>query len=112
VTKKDRRETEPERRVKLTCAVDLESRDVDWLWEGRVPLGMITMFASDPKLRTDVVAITAAAARLADCRLIVIDPVSAYLSGYEYTYIRREASRALRHRLRLISGLRAGMVRR
>ena len=138
----------------MTCAFDLEPRDVEWLWAGRVPLGMITMFAGDPKLgksfvtlamaaavsrgvplpmsdvpnrpgstilmsaeddpnrtivprleaagadltkvhilesiilangfetlpslRADVDAITAAAVRLGDCRLIVIDPVSAY----------------------------------
>jgi hypothetical protein len=47
---RDETEKEPERRVRLTCAVDLEPRDVDWLWQGRVPLGMITMFAGDPKL--------------------------------------------------------------
>jgi putative DNA primase/helicase len=150
---------EPTRRVRLTCAVDLEPRAVDWLWSGRVPLGMITMFAGDPKLgksyvtlamaaalsrglplpmsdrpnhpgstilmsaeddpartiaprliaggadltkvhilesvilangsealpplRADIDAITAAASRLGDCRLIVIDPVSAYLRGVD-----------------------------
>ena len=36
-----------------------------------------------PSLRADVDAITAAAARLGDCRLIVIDPVSAYLKGVD-----------------------------
>ena len=41
---------EPERRVRLTCAVNLAPREVEWLWAGRVPLGMITMFAGDPKL--------------------------------------------------------------
>jgi hypothetical protein len=147
------------RRVKLTCAVDFEPRELEWLWEGRVPLGMITMFAGDPKLgksfvtlamaaavsgglplpfggfstrlgstilmsaeddpartiiprltaagadlsrihivesvilangaealpslRVDVDAVTAAASRLGDCRLIVIDPVSAYLNGVD-----------------------------
>ncbi len=150
---------EPKRRVRLRCAIDLEPCAVDWLWSGRVPLGMITMFAGDPKLgksyvtlamaaalsrglplpmsdrpihpgstilmsaeddpdrtiaprlvaggadrtkihvlesvihengsealpslRTDIDAITAAAARLGDCRLIVIDPVSAYLEGVD-----------------------------
>jgi hypothetical protein len=34
-----------------------------------------------PSLRADVDTITAVAARLGDCRLIVIDPVSAYLKG-------------------------------
>ena len=150
---------EPENRVRLTCAIDLEPREVEWLWAGRVPLGMITMFAGDPKLgksfvtlamaaavsrglplpmsdvpkepgstilmsaeddptrtivprldaagadltkihvlesiilangfetlpslRADVDAITTAALRLGDCRLIVIDPVSAYLNGID-----------------------------
>jgi hypothetical protein len=153
------RAVEPGRRVRMTCAVDLEPRAVDWLWAGRVPLGMITMFAGDPKLgksfvtlamaaalsrgmplpmsdrpdqpgstilmsaeddpartivprlvaggadlakihvlesvilangsealpslRADIDAITAAAARLGDCRLIVIDPVSAYMEGVD-----------------------------
>jgi putative DNA primase/helicase len=36
-----------------------------------------------PSLRADVDAITAAAARLGDCRLIAIDPVSAYLKGID-----------------------------
>jgi putative DNA primase/helicase len=147
------------RRIRMTCAVDLKPRAVEWLWSGRVPLGMITMFAGDPKLgksyvtlsmaaalsrglplpcgdqpdrpgstilmsaeddpartivprllaagadltkiyilesvilangsealpslRADIDAITSAAARLGDCRLIVIDPVSAYLRGVD-----------------------------
>ena len=149
----------PDQRVRLTRAIDLEPREVEWLWAGRVPLGMITMFAGDPKLgksfvtlamaaavsrgrplpmddrpnqpgsailmsaeddpartivprlaaaeadltkvhilesvflangsealpslRADVDAITAAASRLGDCRLIVVDPVSAYLKGVD-----------------------------
>ena len=40
-------------------------------------------FETLPSLRADVDAITAAAARLGDCRLIVIDPVSAYLEGID-----------------------------
>jgi putative DNA primase/helicase len=158
-TTRAERADEPERRVRLTCAVNLSPREVEWLWSGRVPLGMITMFAGDPKLgksyvtlamaaavsrglplpvgdrpncpgstilmsaeddlgrtivprliaagadlakvyilesvilangsetlpslRADVDAIMAAAARLGDCRLIVIDPVSAYLTGVD-----------------------------
>ncbi len=145
--------------VRMTRALDLEPREVEWLWTGRVPLGMMTMFAGDPKLgksyvtlamaaalsrglplpssetpnrpgstilmsaeddpartivprltaagadlakvhilesvvrangdeavptlRADVDAITLAATRLGDCRLIVIDPVSAYLKGVD-----------------------------
>jgi hypothetical protein len=150
---------EPRPRVKMTRASDVAIREVDWLWAGRVPLGMITMFAGDPKLgksyvtlgmaaavsrgvplplderpgqpgsvvlmsaeddlartivprltaasadlakvhilesvilangaetlpslRADIDAITAAAAGLGDCRLIVVDPVSAYLKGVD-----------------------------
>jgi len=148
-----------ERGVRMTRALDVERREIDWLWAGRVPLGMMTMFAGDPKLgksyvtlamaaalsrglplplserpnrpgstilmsaeddaartivprlitagadlakvhilesvvrangdeavpslRADVDAITSAASRLGDCRLIVIDPVSAYLTGVD-----------------------------
>jgi hypothetical protein len=143
----------------MTCVVQFEPRKVEWLWSNRVPLGMITMFAGDPKLgksfvtlalaaavsrgwplpqsdlpdrpastilmsaeddpartivprlvaagadlskihliesiklangsevlpslRADIDAISAAAARLGDCRLIVIDPVTAYLKGVD-----------------------------
>jgi hypothetical protein len=149
----------PERGVRMTCAGRFEPRAIAWLWADRVPLGMITMFAGDPKLgksfvtlamaaavsrglplpqsdqpdrpgstilmsaedgpartivprllaggadlsrihviesvvlangsealpslRVDVDAISAAAARLGDCRLIVIDPISAYLKGVD-----------------------------
>ena len=143
----------------MTRAVDFEPREIEWLWTGRVPLGMMTLFAGDPKLgksyvtlamaaalsrglplptgelpnrpgstilmsaeddpartivprlsaagadlakvhilesvildnahealpslRVDVGAITSAATRLGDCRLMVIDPVSAYLKGVD-----------------------------
>ncbi len=153
------RRDESERRVRLTRAADMSPREVEWLWSGRVPPGMITMIAGDPKmgksfvtlamaaavsrglplpkgdlpngpgstilmsaeddpastivprliaagadlakvhilesvilangsemlpsLRADVDAIMAAATRLGDCRLIVIDPVSAYLKGVD-----------------------------
>jgi len=36
-----------------------------------------------PSLRADIDVITAVAAQLGDCRLIVIDPVSAYLKGVD-----------------------------
>ncbi len=148
-----------ERGVKMIRALDLEPREVDWLWSCRVPLGMMTMFAGDPKLgksyvtlamaaalsrglplplsqrpnrpastilmsaeddpartivprltaagadlsrvhilesvvrangdealptlRADVDAIMSAATKLGDCRLVVIDPVSAYLKGVD-----------------------------
>jgi hypothetical protein len=53
---------EPERRLRLTCAVNLAPREVEWLWAGRVPLGMITMFAGDPKLGKSYVTLAMAAA--------------------------------------------------
>ena len=46
----------------MTCAADIERRDVEWLWPGRVPLGMITMFAGDPKLGKSFVTLDMAAA--------------------------------------------------
>ena len=45
-----------------TVAVDLKPRAVEWLWSGRVPLGMITMFAGDPKLGKSYVTLAMAAA--------------------------------------------------
>jgi hypothetical protein len=57
-----RKSDAPERGVKMTCAVDLEPREVEWLWPGRVPLGMITMFAGDPKLGKSLVTLAIAAA--------------------------------------------------
>jgi hypothetical protein len=155
----DGRAIEPDRKARLMCAADLEPRAVEWLWHGRVPIGMLTMFAGDPKLgksyvtlamaaalsrglpmpmgalpacegstilmsaeddpnrtivprltaagadltkvhildsvilkngseefpslKADIESITAVAAELGDCRLIVIDPVSAYLRGVD-----------------------------
>jgi putative DNA primase/helicase len=151
-------ESEPGPRYVLTCMADVVPRPVDWLWHERVPRGMLTLFAGDPKLgksfvtvqmaadvsrgaplphdptapdgpgsvlimsaeddqartirprldsagadvsrvhhltsvilsggrealpslRTDMEIIEEAAVRLKDCRLIVIDPVSAFLNG-------------------------------
>ena len=50
------------RRVRMTCAVDLKPQAIDWLWAGRVPVGMITMFAGDPKLGKSYVTLAMAAA--------------------------------------------------
>ena len=145
--------------IRLTRAADIRVRSVEWLWDGRVPLGMLSLWAGPPKvgksyvslsmaagvsrgaaaphgsipdkpasvilmsaeddpartivprlnaagadlsrihilesvvlaganealpsLRTDMAQIAAAAGRLRDCRLIVIDPVSAYLGGVD-----------------------------
>jgi putative DNA primase/helicase len=148
-----------ERGVRMTCVTQFEPRKVEWLWANRIPLGMITILAGDPKLgksfvtlalaaavsrglplpqsdlpdrpasailmsaeddpartiaprlvaagadlskihiiesielangsealpslRADIDAVSAAATRLGDCRLIVIDPVAAYLGGVD-----------------------------
>ncbi len=48
--------------VRMTRASEIAPRPVDWLWRGRVPLGMLTMFAGDPKLGKSFVALSVAAA--------------------------------------------------
>ena len=52
-----------ENQARMTCASDVEPlREVEWLWEGRVPLGMIMLFAGDPKLGKSFVTLAMAAA--------------------------------------------------
>ena len=46
----------------LVCAADIQPLNVEWLWSGRVPLGMLTMFAGDPKLGKSYVTLSMAAA--------------------------------------------------
>ncbi len=48
--------------VKMTCAAGITPRNVEWLWSGRVPLGMLTLFAGDPKLGKSYVTLAIAAA--------------------------------------------------
>ena len=48
--------------VRMRRALDVEPREIDWLWVGRVPLGMTTMFAGDPKLGKSYVTLAMAAA--------------------------------------------------
>ncbi|MGP0062543.1 MAG: AAA family ATPase [Isosphaeraceae bacterium] len=43
-------------------ASDIKPQSVEWLWRRRVPLGMLTMFAGDPKLGKSYVTLTLAAA--------------------------------------------------
>ena len=49
-------------RFKLTRAADVECKPVDWLWGQRVPRGMLSLFAGDPKLGKSFVTIGMAAA--------------------------------------------------
>jgi hypothetical protein len=48
--------------VKMTCAADIEPKKVEWLWRNRVPLGMLTTFAGDPKLGKSFVTVAMASA--------------------------------------------------
>ena len=48
--------------VRMTRALDVQPREIDWLWTDRVPLGMMTMFAGDPKLGKSFVTLAMAAA--------------------------------------------------
>lgn len=150
----------PASEIRVTSAADIRAEEIAWLWEGRVPLGMLSLWAGAPKvgksfvslslaaavsrgsgppdgvapdgpasvllmsaeddpartilprlraagadlarihllesnphahgarglpsLRDDIERIEAAADNLGDCRLIVIDPISAYLGADEY----------------------------
>jgi hypothetical protein len=47
---------------KLLPIEDLTMRNVEWLWDTRVPLGMLTLFAGDPKLGKSFVTLAMAAA--------------------------------------------------
>ena len=48
--------------VRLTCAAEITAKPIEWLWRGRVPMGMLTLFAGDPKLGKSYVTLTMAAA--------------------------------------------------
>jgi hypothetical protein len=52
----------PTPRAKVVRASELKSQPVEWLWRGRVPLGMLTMFSGDPKLGKSLVTLAMAAA--------------------------------------------------
>ena len=49
-------------RARLTRASEIEVRPLEWLWEPRIPLGMLTLFAGDPKLGKSLSALAIAAA--------------------------------------------------
>ena len=46
----------------MTRAADVTCRPVDWLWRDRVPRGMLTLLAGDPKLGKSLVTLATAAA--------------------------------------------------
>ncbi len=72
------------------CAVDLGLRQVEWLWPGRVPLGMITMFAGDPKLGKSYVTLAMAAALSRDLPLPMGDLPNRRVAFEGSTILRRE----------------------
>ena len=47
--------------IRLTRAADVRARPVEWLWEGRVPLGMLSLWAGAPKLGKSYVSLALAA---------------------------------------------------
>jgi RecA-family ATPase len=60
--------------VVMRRASDIEPLDVDWLWKDRVPLGMLTLFAGDPKCGKSFVTIHLAAAVSRGASLLFGDP--------------------------------------
>ena len=48
--------------ARMTRASEIVPRTVEWLWTGRVPIGMLSLFAGDPKLGKSYVTLTMAAA--------------------------------------------------
>jgi hypothetical protein len=55
-------EPPPRPPYKRIRAADIIARSVEWLWMGRVPLGMLSLWAGDPKLGKSYVTIALAAA--------------------------------------------------
>jgi AAA domain len=56
----DATEWPPSEPYRLRCAESIPAKPVEWLWSGRVPLGMLTLFAGDPKLGKSYVALALA----------------------------------------------------
>lgn len=51
----------PRRRIRLVAASDIKRERVEWLWEGRVPVGMLTLLAGDPGLGKSLLTVNLAA---------------------------------------------------
>jgi len=49
-------------RARITCLADVEPKPVEWLWRGRVPLGVLSLWSGDPKLGKSLATIAVAAA--------------------------------------------------
>ena len=48
--------------ARLVCCTDIEPKPIEWAWKGRIPFGMITLFAGDPKLGKSYATLAIAAA--------------------------------------------------
>jgi archaellum biogenesis ATPase FlaH len=57
----DRKPTTSGRRAVLTAASRVKRERVEWLWLGRVPLGMLTLLAGDPGLGKSLLTVSLAA---------------------------------------------------
>ncbi len=53
---------DPSPRAQLISASAIAPRRIDWLWPGRIPLGMPILFSGDPKLGKSLVALSLIAA--------------------------------------------------
>ena len=47
--------------LRAVCAADVEVRPVEWFWEGRIPLGKVTMIDGSPGLAKSMIATNLAA---------------------------------------------------
>jgi putative DNA primase/helicase len=86
-------------RARLIRASDIEEKPIEWLWKPRIPLGMLTLFAGDPKLGKSLSTIGIAAA-ISCGKPLPLDsdersPASVVLMSAE-----DDASRVIRPRLR------------
>jgi hypothetical protein len=53
---------DPAPKAQIVSASSIAPERVEWLWPGRIPLGMLTLFSGDPKLGKGLAAITVLAA--------------------------------------------------
>jgi hypothetical protein len=53
---------DPSPRAQTVAASAVAPGRVDWLWPGRIPLGMLTLFSGDPKMGKSLVALSVIAA--------------------------------------------------
>lgn len=48
--------------IRVTSAADIQAEEIAWLWDGRVPLGMLSLWAGAPKVGKSFVSLSLAAA--------------------------------------------------